>query len=152
MADEGPGLEHRRLEPLVGKWKTRGWVKATSSSPALEIDATDTYEWVPGGFGLLHRVDARVGDQKVEGAEILGYDPSLERYATLYFGSDGPTAYTATLTEEHGVLTWRMETERTRFVGAFSDDRNTITGRWELCGDDESWQPWMEITLTKEAR
>lgn len=140
--------EHKRLRALVGSWHTTGRTSAPSASSA-EIDATDTYEWLPGGFGLLHSVDARVGDERVEGAEIIGYDSSRETYVTQYFGSDGPNSYEASLTEEDGALVWRMHSERDRFTGTFDDDRTAITGHWELLGDDGSWHPWMDVTLTK---
>lgn len=138
-----------RLEPLVGRWKTEGWARATSGNPGARIDAVDTYERVAGG-GLLHLVDARVGEQKVDGAELIGYDPERGTYVTQYVGSDGPTAYEAELGEQDGSLTWTMRSETTRFTGTFSDDGNLITGFWELLEDGSDWQPWMDITLTKQ--
>jgi hypothetical protein len=98
---------------------------------------------------LLHTVDARVGEERVEGAEIIGWDPPRGSYVTQYFGSDGPNAYEASLTEEEGALVWSMRSRADRFTGRFSDDGNVITGRWEQLDDDQSWQPWMEITLTR---
>lgn len=89
MTDES-GSEHERLRVLVGTWKTEGWTREAAGAPAVRIDAVDTYEWLPGGFGLLHG------------------------------------------------------------VGTFADDGNTLTGRWEARGDDSSWRPWMDITLTKQ--
>jgi uncharacterized protein DUF1579 len=142
--------EHERLAPLVGSWKTEGWTREAPGAPAARIDATDTYEWLPGGFALLHRVDARVGDQKVEGAEIIGYDPARGSYVTQYYGSDGPTAYEASLSEEDGTLVWTMRSETTRFTGMFSADGNTIAGHWEQTHDGSTWEPWMDITLTKQ--
>jgi hypothetical protein len=100
---------------------------------------------------LLHRVDARVGDQKVEGAEIIGYDPARGSYVTQYFGSDGPTAYEANLSEEDGTLAWRMRSESNRFTGTFSADGDTITGYWERL-QGLTWHPWMDITLTRQAK
>jgi hypothetical protein len=144
------GSEHERLEALVGTWQTEGWTKDVPGAAAAKIDATDAYEWLPGGFGLLHTVDARVGDEKVEGAEIIGYDPERGTYVTQYFGSDGPTAYEASLREESGALMWSMRSRTTRFTGVFSEDGNTITGHWELLDDGSNWQPWMDITLTKQ--
>jgi hypothetical protein len=141
--------QHGRLQALVGRWRTTGRTNPDLSGSDAEIAATDTYDWLPGGFGLLHTVDARVGDEKVQGAEIIGYDPSREAYITQYFGSDGPNAYQATLTEEDGALVWRMHSERDRFTGIFDDDRTTITGHWDLLGEDGSWRPWMDITLIK---
>ena len=142
--------EHERLGVLVGRWRTEGWTREAPGAPASKIDAVDTYEWLHGGFGLLHLVDARVGDEKVDGAEIIGYDPARESYITQYFGSDGPAAYEATLGEEEGALVWRMRTETQRFAGSFSDDGDTITGHWELLDDDSNWRPWMDITRTRQ--
>jgi len=138
-----------RLDPLVGKSTTRGQTKETSQQPALRIDATDTYSWLAGKYALLHEVDALVGEQKVEGVEIIGYDPEAGCYITQYFGSDGPNRYRACLTEEVSNLVWKMESKRDRFTGTFSEDRQTITGHWEQLDDNDTWHPWMDVTLTK---
>jgi hypothetical protein len=143
------GMEHERLEALIGRWRTEGWTSETAEAPAARIEAVDTYEWLPGRFALLHTVDARVGEERVEGAEIIGWDPARSSYITQYFGSDGPNAYEASLTEEEGSLVWSMRSQGDRFTGRFSDDGNTITGQWEQLDADQSWQPWMEITLTR---
>ncbi|MFS8500077.1 MAG: hypothetical protein FWJ70_17970, partial [Micromonosporaceae bacterium] len=45
-------------------------------APSAVIDGTDEYVWLPGG-SLLHTVDARVGEQAVTGAEIIGYDAQV---------------------------------------------------------------------------
>jgi hypothetical protein len=133
--------EHKRLDALIGRWKTEGWTRETPEAPAAKIDAVDTYELLPGGFGLFHTVDAK---------EVIGYDPDRGTYVTQYFGSDGPTAYEASLTQESEGLTWRMRSKTTRFAGVFSDDGSVITGHWELLPDSGEWQPWMDITLTKQ--
>jgi Protein of unknown function (DUF1579) len=149
MAHErGPDPE--RLAALVGRWQTEGRTIATREAPEATIDAADTYEWLPGRLSLLHTVDARVGQEHVEGAEIIGWDPARKAYLTQYFGSDGPNAYEARLTEDDGVLVWSMRSATDRFTGRFSDDRNTITGHWERLDDEKNWQPWMEITLTRD--
>jgi hypothetical protein len=147
MAGE-PGPEQQRLAALFGRWRTEG---STRGVPALKIDAWDTYEWLPGRYALLHRVDAHVGDERVEGAEIIGWDPARGCYATLYFGSDGPNAYEATLSERESKLVWQMRSESDRFTGTFAEDGNTIVGYWEQRHDADNWQPWMDITLTRQA-
>ena len=149
MAD-GPGPEHQRLEVLVGRWRTEGQTKDMPNAPAVRVDAFDAYEWLHGGFGLLHLVDARMGDEKVEGTEIIGYDPGRGRYVTQYFGSDGPNAYEAELLDQEGALVWRMQSRSDRFTGTFSDDRSVIAGHWELLDDQGTWRHWMDITLTKQ--
>jgi hypothetical protein len=141
--------EHERLGVLVGTWKTEGWTREAPGIPAARIDATDSYEWLPGGFSLLHRVDARVGDLKVEGAEIIGYDLGRGSYVTQYFGSDGPASYEADLREEGDALVWTMRSADSRFTGTFSPDGESISGYWERLDERSAWQPWMDITLTK---
>lgn len=136
---------YARLEPLVGVWTTRGWTRDT---PPGRIEATDTYERLPGG-ALLHIVDARVGEEKVDGAEIIGYEAAGSTYLTQYFGTDGPATYEASLTEEGGALTWRMRTAANRFTGSFNDSRTVITGHWELLEEGSTWKPWMDVTLTR---
>ena len=141
----------RRLAALVGRWRTEGRTIETAEAPAALIDAVDTYEWLAGGLALLHIVDARVGDQQVDGAEIIGWNPERHAYVTLYCGSDGPNRYEASLAEENGGLVWRMRSARDRFTGGFSDDGNTIDGHWERLDEQSAWQPWMHVTLTKTA-
>jgi Protein of unknown function (DUF1579) len=149
MAHE-PGPPHERLAALVGRWRTKGRTIATPEAPAAAIDAVDTYEWLPGRVSLLHTVDARVGEVRVEGAEIIGWEPARGAYITQYFGSDGPNAYEASLAEEDGALVWSMRSAADRFAGRFSEDGNTIIGRWHRLDAEQKWQPWMEITLTRE--
>ena len=146
-----PDSPERRLAALVGRWRTEGRTIQTQKAPAAPIDAVDAYEWLPGGQGLLHTVDARVGDDHVEGAEIIGWDSTLDAYVTLYCGTDGLNRYEATLAEEEGRVVWRMRSPRDRFTGTFSDDGNTIDGHWEQLDDEGAWRPWMNITLTKSA-
>ena len=148
---ETPRTAQQWLALLVGRWHTEGWTREEAGSPAERIDAIDTYEWLPGNAALLHLIDATVGNQKVEGAEIIGYDAAPGHYITLYFGTDGAAGYDATLAEVDGAPVWEMRNERTRFLGTFNADGGIITGHWEQLGDDSDWQPWMDITLTKEA-
>ena len=140
----------QRLTVLVGRWTTRGSTRPAAGAPAAEIDAVDTYEWLAGETVVLHRVDARVGDEQIEGAEIIGYDPGGGTYRTQYFGSDGPNAYEARLVEDEGALVWTMQSEKDRFTGTFNDERNVITGHWDALDDDSVWQSWMDITLTRQ--
>ena len=141
--------EQERLAALVGRWRMQGRTRETAEAPATRIEALDTYEWLPGRFALLHTVDARVGNERIEGAEIIGWDAARGTYVTQYFGSDGPHAYEADLTEKDGSLVWRMRSQSDRFTGTFSEDGNQIVGHWEQLDDQKHWRPWMDITLTR---
>lgn len=148
---ETPNTPTKRLDVLVGTWHTEGSTRQEAGGPVERIDATDTYEWLPGGAALLHTVDASVGETRVEGAEIIGFDPDRGHYATLYFGTDGPTAYEADLTETNDGLVWEMRSAGSRFRGSFDADGDLIAGHWELLIAGSEWRPWMDITLAKQA-
>jgi hypothetical protein len=87
----------------------------------------------------------------VEGAEIIGYDAASGSYLTQYFGSDGPSAYEASLVEDDGTLVWTMRSSTDRFNGTFNDERSLITGHWEALDENSTWRPWMDVTLTRLA-
>ena len=135
-----------RLSVFVGKWNTEGLIKASPSGPAAKLKATDIYEWLPGGFFLIHHVDGYMGDEEVRTIEIIGYDTASQTYFTHSYDNRGSVGtYQANLLD----AVWTIAGKSERFTGMFSDDSNTLTGSWELSGDDDSWIPWMDIKLTK---
>jgi hypothetical protein len=93
----------------------------------------------------LERLDALIGRWKTEGLTTEPSGASADRI------DDGPGAYEPSLGEDDGVLVWTMRSENDRFTGTFNDERNLITGHWDAL-DDSKWQPWMDITLTREKR
>jgi hypothetical protein len=141
-----PGPAHRALEVFVGTWQTEGVITAGPSGPVSRLQAVDTYEWLPGGFFLLHRVDGHMGDEPVQALEVIGYDASRERYVTWSFDHQGATGTYQALLRDGA---WTIYGESERFSGAFSDDRLTLTGTWEQSSDGATWVPWMTITLRK---
>lgn len=143
----GPGPEHARLEPFAGRWRTAGQVLATDDAPALEIDGTDEYEWLPGGWFLLHRVDVRIGGERVQALEVIGWEAERGAYFMRSFDSQG-NAGEMHATQRDGVWTFQGDTER--FTGGFGEHGHTLSGRWER-RDGDGWLPWMDIHLTRES-
>ncbi|MET0396040.1 MAG: DUF1579 family protein [Longimicrobiaceae bacterium] len=140
-----PGPEHRRLEAFVGRWETRGEVLAGPHGPAVPIAGVDSYEWLPGGFFLLHRVDVRMGGEPVEALEVIGHDADAGGYFMHSYDSQG-SAGTMRASEQDGVWTFQGEAER--FTGGFGDGGRVLSGRWERREGPE-WIPWMDVTLTR---
>ena len=140
-----PGPELARLEPFVGTWRTEGEVLESESSPALRIAGTDSYEWLPGGFFLLHRVDVRIGGEPVQALEVIGWDAERGRYFMRSYDSQGNTG------EMHAFLrdgTWTFCGAAERFTGGFAEDGRTLSGRWER-REEGQWLPWMDVRLAK---
>ena len=141
-----PGPEHRRLDILVGRWINEGETVASEGAPAMKILTSDVYEWMPGGFFLLHTAYGRIGDVDVGGTEIIGYDEASKTYRTHFFDSQGNVT-NEELTIRDGVWTWQGKA--TRAMGTFSADGRTVSVRHERSDDGVTWVPGMEITLCK---
>jgi hypothetical protein len=141
-----PDPAFKRLDAFVGKWNTQGQIKESPFGPAGKIIGTDTYEWLSGGFFLIHRVNVRMGDQRNESIEIIGYDASSKTYPMHSFDSQGNS-----IVMQASVVgdTWTFTGESMRFTGAFSDDGKSISGKWEYLSDDSNWHHWMDVKLTK---
>jgi len=139
-----PALKH--LKPFIGKWNTVGEIQASPYGPAGKIIGTDTYEWLPGGFFLVHRVDVRMGDQTNESIENIGYDASTKTYPMHSFDSQGNH-----LVMQAGLVgdQWTFTGGSMRFTGTFSEGGKSISGKWEYLEDNSKWHHWMDVRLTK---
>ncbi len=141
-----PGPAHKRLEVFIGRWNTEGLTKEGQFGPATKIIGVDTYEWLEGGFFLVHRVDVQMGDDEVKGIEIIGYDDAKQTYHTYSFDNQGNNAiYEARVL--NGI--WNFAGESERATVEFSEGGNSITGKWERLGDDSNWHPWMDVKLKR---
>ena len=67
-----PSPQTQRLGALVGRWRSEGHIVGDQPVP---ITGTDIYEWLAGGFFLVHHVDVVIGEQRVQAMELIGpYD------------------------------------------------------------------------------
>lgn len=138
-----PGMEHERLQCFIGQWRTEG---KTIGNDSVQVSALDAYEWLPGGFFLLHRWNARIGDAETQGMEIIGYDAAKSVYFTQSYDDQGNVAnYKASLQGRN----WKVWGATERFAGEFSANGNLLKGQWEICSDGRNWSPWMDLQLTK---
>jgi uncharacterized protein DUF1579 len=145
--------ENALLNVFVGRWHTTGEVVASSPGPVTKIDALDTYEWLPGGYALIHYADSTVGDDRIQAIEIIGYDSSRRAYFGPFFDDQGGAGWEE-IRVDGTAWTWRgenvMGVKHHRATAIVSDDGNTITARHEQSSDGVNWQPWMNVTLARE--
>jgi len=141
-----PGIKQAVLEPFVGLWNTTGLIKGNSGEPDIAINGTDVYEWLPGGFFLLHRVDVHMGEDRAQSIEIIGFDPAFNQYTMFSFDHLGNAGRMEARLQD-GI--WTFEGPTMRFTGSFSDKGNTLSGIWEQSDDDENWRHWMDIMLSR---
>ena len=140
------------LEPFVGEWKI---LAALGDGPPADIGARASFEWLPGERFLVERWQVPVPEAP-DGIAIIGADPESEgHYLQHYFDSRG-VARVYKMSVEDGVWKlWRDEPDFSaldfaqRFTGTFSADGKTITGRWEICHDGETWEHDFDLTYAR---
>jgi Protein of unknown function (DUF1579) len=156
-----PGPEIRRLGALVGRWRSEGYIVG---SPPVPITGTDTYEWIPGGFFLVHHVDVMIGQEPVQAIEIIGeYDPVSDSFAARAYDNLGDVTIMHATVDDQGVWTFTGggdiapvaqptsadESGAVRSTLTVSPDGSGMTAKWERSDDGTSWQPWMDMTFTR---
>jgi Protein of unknown function (DUF1579) len=156
-----PGPEIRRLGALVGRWRSEGHVVGDDPVP---ITGVDIYEWLAGGFFLVHHVDVVIGQQQVQALELMGeYDPANDTFTARAYDNLGKVTVMQARVDEQGV--WRFTgggdvasvarpasadaSGAVRSTLTLSPDRASMTARWERSDDGASWQPWMDMTFTR---
>jgi hypothetical protein len=143
-----PAPETRRLQVLVGRWRSEGRTVPGPSEPAMTIRGTDAYEWLAGGFFLVHRVDVQVGGERVEVLELIGpYDPHDRSFPMRSFDNQGNYATMTARVRDDGVWTFTGASERAAL--SVGEDGTTMTARWERSDDGTSWRHWMDMRFTR---
>lgn len=140
------GLEHERLSLFIGKWINEGYVVEGDGTPGATILTSDIYEWVPGGFFVLHTAYGRIGDTDVGGVELIGFDPQREQYRSDFFDSLGNIT-TDSFDIRGDTCTWSGA--QTRCSAVFTDHGKTQTAHHERLDETGRWVPAMEVVLTK---
>jgi uncharacterized protein DUF1579 len=156
-----PSSEIQRLGALVGRWRSEGHIVGEVPVP---ITGTDIYEWLPGGFFLVHHVDVVVGTQQVQALEVIGeYDPVTDSFTGRAYDNLGNVTVMRARVDDQGM--WRFTGGgdvapvaqpssadaggAVRSTLTLSADNSRMTARWERSDDGASWQPWMDMTFTR---
>lgn len=159
-SDPAPSREIQRLGALVGRWRSEGYIV---SEVPIPITGTDIYEWLPGGFFLLHHVDVMIGDQPVKAIELFEYDPTTDSFIGRAYDNQGNITIMRARVDEQGVWTFtgggdvaavaRPSTAdasgAVRSTLTVNPDKATMTAKWERCDDGTTWQPWMDMTFSR---
>jgi hypothetical protein len=126
-----PNPALKSLDRLVGTWNVSG----------PEIHGQVTFEWMEGGYYFVQRVDLDHGGHEIKGVEYIGYDESNEVLKSYFFSNHGPGPFGGIALE----YVWEVGDDTltiwggyvgspASFKGEFSDDHNTVAGRWEWPG------------------
>lgn len=141
-----PASAYRRLGIFEGTWRTHGLIVATAETPAMDITGTDTYTWLPGRFFMLHQVDVKMGSDRNQTTEIMGYDRATGRYMLHYFDNQGNQGLMYGALHENE---WTITGETLRFSGSFNAGGKGLSGIWQKTENGSDWTLFMTIDLIK---
>ena len=137
-----PTAAHRRLDIFVGKWRATGDSYADGQeaddplASAVRWTSDETYEWLPGGFFLLHRFDAMAGKRVFKGTEIIGFEEARGGYFSRFFDNAGNhPEYLITVQAN----VWTFSEPATRATVTESDDGQRMTFKWEWRNGGSNW-------------
>jgi hypothetical protein len=136
----------RRLEPLVGEWAMEArWPDGTPWPGS----GTATFAWHPSGSHLVEHGTVDLPEAP-ENTSIIGCDGANGTYFQLYSDERGVCrVYEMSIDDQEWKL-WRSgEPFAQRFTGSFSEDGNTINGRWEAAEDGTNYRLDFEIVYRR---
>lgn len=139
----------KQLDVFVGKWQAEGesFGEHTGGSASPENWVSEeSYEWLPGGYFLLHRWDARVGSKEFTGIEIIGYDEATGTYFARMFDNMGNKPEYS-IRQEDGA--WIFTGTSSRATVRESIDGSTMEWKWEQQKAGGDWQPLCNRTATR---
>jgi len=142
-----PNNQLTKLSFLIGRWHTIGEVLQNIPNAPKVIRGMDTYEWISGGFFILHRVDVFIGNERTEGIEIIGYDKNQKSYFMKSFDNQGEATSMYAVLEKPGVL--KLGDKKMQATLTANKSGNTMIAKWKLSENGKTWKPWMDITFSK---
>lgn len=90
-----PGDGHKKLEPLIGKWKstTKVWMGGPGSQ-AMESSGTSERKWILGGRYILEEHKGQMMGMPHEGFGLTGYDNFRNLYTSMWSDNMGTAMLT----------------------------------------------------------
>ena len=141
------------LAPFVGEWAMKVDMPNVPDMPNGP-EARCTFEWMAGERFLVQRWEIPIPEAP-DGIALIGFDEGRDTLLQHYFDSRG-VARVYEMTFDGSV--WTLLRDKPdfsplsfsqRFEGTFSDDGDTIAGRWEIAHDGSSWELDFHLTYTR---
>jgi hypothetical protein len=135
-----------RLEPLVGEWTFEAIPPGGEPWPG---GGRITFEWHPSGAHLVQHGTVELPEAP-ENISIIGCDGANGTYVQLYSDERGVCRIVQMSIDGREWRLWRDgEPFSQRFAGTFSEDGNTITGRWEMAEDGTNFHTDFDMILRR---
>jgi hypothetical protein len=92
-----PDPELRRLEPLLGTWRTEGTTRDSVLGPGVPVVSTETFSWLDGG-----RYEGEVADDQLTFGGPACFQYELGRDGRIQPNEDGTISVAWWLRDEIG--------------------------------------------------
>jgi hypothetical protein len=138
-------IETSNFKRLIGTWETEGTIFSDKGN--LKLAGIDIYEFILGGNYILHKADVTMGDEKSETFEIISLEGSIDKATMHYYNSKAETGVMeSSLTENN----FKITGDKLKFEGTITDDNTRLFGKWHLQTDNNEWNEFIELKLTKQ--
>jgi hypothetical protein len=147
--------ELKRLEPLVGTWRSKDRTSDSVLGPGVSVESIETFAWLDGGYFLVSTYETTFGDEPVQrGVMYWGYDAATNRFHNRFFSNNGPydpagNEYVGEVAGNRLIFVGpaRFEYELDG-AGRIKTNRDGAIGvSWWLRNQRGEWQPWMHNTF-----
>jgi hypothetical protein len=156
-APPSPDPELRRLEPLLGTWRTEDHTRDSVIGPGVPVVSDEAFRWLDGGYFLVSSYETVFGDEPAQkGVNYWSYDSESEEFRIIFFSNNGPfteegnryrgTVAGRTLTFE-GPARFQYDLDEGGAIRV--DPEGTLSVAWWLRDGSGEWRPWMHNTFTK---
>jgi hypothetical protein len=146
MSESTSAEARDRLGVLVGEWTMEA---GPPGGPLWPGGGRATFAWLDGTPLLIMRTHIDLPDAP-DSVSVIGFDAANGTYSQLYTDErDIQRIYEMSLRDGVWKL-WRGgKPFAQRFTGTFSEDGQTMTGRWERADDGTTWETDFDLTYTK---
>ena len=146
MSEPGDPQARERLQALIGEWTMEA---APPGGPRWPGSARVVLEWLDAAPLVVERWHVDMPEAP-DGTAVIGCDGPARRLSPALHGRTGCPAH---LRHEPGgrrleaLAGWSAV--RTAVHGALLRGRRTISGRWEIAEDGETWRTDFDLAYTK---
>jgi uncharacterized protein DUF1579 len=144
----GRDSRHQALAVLIGNWINEGATIGGDGNESVPIRTSDVYEWVPGGFFVVHTAFGKIGETSVGGVSIIGVDGDGDAYDDTFYDSFG-NVHRSRLEIDGDVHHWIGVDGRTRCTVTMADGGMTQIAHHESSVDGVTWTASMDVVLRK---
>jgi len=148
-----PGLEHKKLGSLIGKWKDDADTKPSSFGPGGKYYSMESCDWYAGGFFMV--CHAEVGGALGEGKGLSIFGCNTQEKVYTYYGINSwGEVESAKGTVSGDTWTWHSESKigGKAVQGRFSYKElspDSATMKYEVSTDGGPWSLAFEAKRTR---